>query len=64
MKHLVTLVMAGALLLLAFASLAPVIGLSGFTETRYVSEGLGRTGYILLTITLIGGLVYWAGRNR
>lgn len=64
MNHLVTLIMAVALLLLIAASVAPVIGLSNFTEPRYLSEGFGRTGFILLIITAIGGAVYWAGRQK
>jgi len=43
-------VMAGALLVLAIASLAPFFGIS-FNETRYLSNGLGRTGIILLIIS-------------
>ncbi len=63
MNNLATIVMAGALLVLAIASLAPFFGIS-FNETRYLSNGLGRTGIILLIITAIGGLVYWAGRLK
>lgn len=64
MNNLATIVMAGALLLLAIASLAPYFGFSVFDETRYLSNGLGQTGIILLVITAIGGLVYWAGRLK
>lgn len=64
MNNLATIVMAGALLVLAIASLAPFFGISIFNETRYLSNGLGRTGIILLIITAIGGLVYWAGRLK
>jgi len=64
MNNLATLVMAGALLVLIVTSLASFFGFTTFNDPRYLSEGLGRTGYILLIITAIGGLVYWAGRLK
>ena len=63
MNHLVTIVMAVALFLLATASLAPIFGVTILDAPRYLSSGLGLTGVVLGVIMAIGGLVYWAGRR-
>jgi len=63
MRHLPAIIVLVALVLLCVWSLASFIGFSEISEARYLSENFGRTGYVLLIISTIGGLAYWAGRK-
>jgi len=64
MKHLATALMSLALLALIGFSFAPTLGFTELAETRYLSQGLGLTGLLLLGIAAIGGWTYWRSRQK
>ncbi len=64
MKHVVTALMALAILALIGFSFAPTLGFAELKGTQYISQGLGLTGLLLLAIAAIGGWTYWKGRQK